>query len=216
LAIARRALLPVGPSGPVAAELGFLLRIQRRECAFIGIEAALPLIFFVGADPGWSHLPRCIQRGEPLDIHLAPDASLAPRRETDGVGLVAERFADPVNPAKAQSLVARLRPVDRRLARALLPQADEQIGCGCVVGGEPGAELGFCGEKARHGRPCSKEGLSYMGYTAIRRSYVKPYFLDRADGHCPDRRHGLAGRPSLNLLGSRFRPIREANRSAGR
>src|SRR5207237_9166298 len=91
--------------------------------------------------------PRGLQRLVPLDTDLAPDAALTPRREADGVGVIAERFADAVDPAETQRLVPCLRPVDRRLAATLLPETDEQFGRGGVISVKPSAEVGLSGEE---------------------------------------------------------------------
>src|SRR4029079_12897768 len=98
------------------------------------------LVLVVGADTRRRHLPRAGQRLVARDVDLAPDAALAPRREADGVGLVAQGPAHAVDPAEAERLVARRRPSDRGLAAPLLPEADEQLGRAFVIGFEPAAE----------------------------------------------------------------------------
>src|SRR3569833_726721 len=100
------------------------------------------LVALVGRLPCCSHKPRSFQRLKALDIDLAPDAPLAPRREADGVGILAERFSVAVDPPEAKRLVACLRPVDRRLAAGLLPKADEQLRHRLMIGLEPAAEAG--------------------------------------------------------------------------
>src|SRR6185369_14562248 len=99
------------------------------------------LVALVGRFPGGRHEPRGFQCVEALDVDLAPDAALAPRSEADGVGVIAERFADAVDPAEAQCLIARLGPVDRRFSAALLPEADEQLIRLLMIGLEPVAEI---------------------------------------------------------------------------
>src|SRR5207244_11028442 len=124
-----------------------LVAIQRRQRLFVGVQTALLLVALVGALASSGHQSRGLERLITGDVDLAPDAALAPRREADGVGVLAERFADAVDPAEAQRLVARLRPVDRRLAAALLPKADQQLRRGRVVRLQPAAEIGLGGEE---------------------------------------------------------------------
>src|SRR5690242_3362952 len=113
------------------------------------------LVALVGGLSCLSHQARGFERLEALDVDLAPDAALAPGREADGVGVLAQRLAMPVDPPEAKRLVARLRPVDRRLATALLPEPDEKLGRGVVIGLEPLAKFGF-GRKVGRLHACQR------------------------------------------------------------
>src|SRR5688500_8158142 len=87
---------------------------------------------------GGRHRPFGLERRVALEVDLTPHAARPPRGEADRVALRPERLAHPVDPPEAQRLVARLRPVDRRLAAVLLPEAHEQLVGRRVVLAQPG------------------------------------------------------------------------------
>ena len=72
-----------------------------------------------------------------LDVDGAPDTPLPAWSETNLIADLVDGFPDPVNPAKAQRLVNRLRPGDARFAGVFLVEAYPQLCFRVVMGRKP-------------------------------------------------------------------------------
>src|SRR5438477_11490573 len=84
-----------------------------------------------------------------IDVHRAPDASAAARREPDRVADIVDAFADPVDPAIAQRRVDRFRPCHRWMSGAALMKTDEKLVDFGVMCLEPLAKFPCGREEAR-------------------------------------------------------------------
>src|SRR5438105_385069 len=162
--VAGRLTLEPRPRLAVAAELALVLGpetggggLERVHARPLGNTAP------EGGDTGRPHQPQLCQALDLRDIDVAPGAGRLSRRESDGVGVRTKTASDTVDPAEAQGLVHRLGPSQRRLACALLVEADEELALALVVFVEPGPELITGGEEDRLQRERSASGSSRAG-----------------------------------------------------
>jgi hypothetical protein len=75
------------------------------------------------------------------DVHGAPDTGLAARCETNRVADLVDRFADPIDPAKAERFVNRFLPRDSWSPSALLIVPDPELGGIPMIALEPAMEM---------------------------------------------------------------------------
>ena len=102
----------------------------------------------IRAVAGVRDLPFAVQLLEPGDVDAAPGAAGPSRGEPDRVALVIDASPDAVDPTDAERLVDRLGPRQAGPLGAALPVADEQLGLGRRMLGEPGPQFAGVGEKA--------------------------------------------------------------------
>src|SRR5437588_3069488 len=151
LAVRRRSRLEILPRGGVRAELPLLVGLElRRVALLVGVDRGTVVgAGLEGGEAGGPHPAVRDQLARAPDVHGAPRAPRLPRREANGVALVAEAPPDAVDPAEAERLVDRLGPGHTRPARRLLVEADEELALVRVMRLEPGAELLGSGEEGR-------------------------------------------------------------------
>jgi len=119
------------------------LSVKEIPCGFVlpqpflvrRIEIGAPLLVRINAgevffscvkrgQAGWLHQTFIAQLSCALDVDRAPNAPPSPGRKSNGITQIIDPLTNPVDPAKAERFIHRLRPGYARLPRALLVITD--------------------------------------------------------------------------------------------
>src|SRR6185436_6395912 len=95
---------------------------------------------------GGTHPSGRLELLDALDVDEAPHGAGFARREALAISSLVHALAHAVDPAEAERFVERFPVRDARLARALVEEADPDLGRGVVVLLQPGAQLGGAAE----------------------------------------------------------------------